>query len=217
MQQFDKAIAILEHALQVNPLHASAEFVLARSLQRTGHIAEAREHFTIFQHLSSTKISSPIGLSYGEQGHYSTATPVEMPQTVQRTMIPVHLVANSMLSETSAPPFTTTGGACMMDATGSGKMDLVLMQSGTDAIRILHNRGAGSFEDLDTAAAGLKVSGIAVACAVGDYDGDGLNDLAVALEDRVLVISQPGSRAIPGCDDRIGHCAAQSAHRHHVY
>ncbi len=192
MKQFDKAIAILEHALQVNPLHASAEFVLARSLQRTGHIAEAREHFTIFQHLSSTKISSPIGLSYGEQGHYSTATPVEMPQTVQRTMIPVHLVANSMLSETSAPPFTTTGGACMMDATGTGKMDLVLMQSGTDAIRILHNRGAGSFEDLDTAAAGLKVSGIAVACAVGDYDGDGLNDLAVALEDRVLLFRNLG-------------------------
>ena len=107
-------------------------------------------------------------------------------------MIPVHLVANSMLSETSAPPFTTTGGACMMDATGTGKMDLVLMQSGTDAIRILHNRGAGSFEDLDTAAAGLKVSGIAVACAVGDYDGDGLNDLAVALEDRVLLFRNLG-------------------------
>ena len=80
----------------------------------------------------------------------------------------------------------------MMDATGSGQMDLVLMQSGEQAIRVLHNRGDGSFEDLDAAAMGLKASGHAVACAVGDYDGDGLNDLAVALEDRVLLFRNLG-------------------------
>ena len=88
--------------------------------------------------------------------------------------------------------FTTTGGACMMDVTGSGKMDLVLMQSGAQAIRVLHNRGGGSFEELDAAAAGLKADGHAVACAVGDYDGDGLNDLAVALDDRVLLFRNLG-------------------------
>ena len=97
MQQFDKAIATFEKALAVNPLHASAEFALARSLQRTGHTAEAREHFARFQHLTSTKISSAIGLSYGEQGHYSTATPVEEPETIQRAMIPVRLVAQPMV------------------------------------------------------------------------------------------------------------------------
>jgi tetratricopeptide (TPR) repeat protein len=190
MKQFDKAITTLEHALQVNPLHASAEFVLARTLQRTGHVDEARQHFEIFRHLSSTKISSPIGLSYGEQGHYSMATPVEMQETVQRAMIAVRLVAKPM--EASGAVFTATSGACMIDATGTGKMDLVLMQSGTEAIRILHNRGDGGFEDLDTAAAGLKVSGHGVACAVGDFDGDGLNDLAVALEDRVLLFRNLG-------------------------
>ena len=50
----------------------------------------------------------------------------------------------------------------------------------------------GSFEELDAAAAGLKASGHAVACAVGDYDGDGLNDLAVALDDRVLLFRNLG-------------------------
>ena len=34
MKQFDKAIAAFEKALTINPLHASAEFALARSLQR---------------------------------------------------------------------------------------------------------------------------------------------------------------------------------------
>jgi hypothetical protein len=107
-------------------------------------------------------------------------------------MIPMKLVAQPMVSATVARRFTTTGGACMMDVTGSGQMDLILMQSGAQAIRVLDNRGGGSFEDLDVETAGLKVSGRAVACAVGDYDGDGLNDLAVAMDDRVLLYRNLG-------------------------
>ena len=194
MRQFDKAIATFEKTLEINPLHASAEFGLARSLQRTGHTAEAKEHFARFQHLTSTKISSALGLSYGEQGHYSTVTAVQEPETIQHAMIPVRLVAQPMVAVAAAgaSSWTTTGGACMMDAMGSGEMDLVLMQAGAQAIRILHNRGGGSFEELDTATMGLGASGHAVACAVGDYDGDGLNDLAVALEDRVLLFHNLG-------------------------
>jgi tetratricopeptide (TPR) repeat protein len=192
MGQHDNAIAAFEKTLEINPLHASAEFGLARSLQRTGHTAEAREHFKAFQHLTSTKISSALGLTYGEQGRYSTVTPVEEPEVVERPMIPVKLVVQAMVSAAEARRFTTTGGACMMDVTGSGQMDLILMQAGLQAIRVLDNRGGGRFEELDVEAAGLKVSGHAVACAVGDYDGDGLNDLAVAMDDRVLLYRNLG-------------------------
>ena len=66
------------------------------------------------------------------------------------------------------------------------------LQAGPAAIRVLSNKGAGQFVDLDAAAAGLKASGHAVACAVGDYDGDGLNDLAVALDDSVLLFRNLG-------------------------
>jgi tetratricopeptide (TPR) repeat protein len=190
--QYDNAIAVFEKTLAINPLHASAEFALARSLQRTGHTAEARQHFKTFQHLTSTKISSALGLAYGEQGRYSTVTPVEEPRAIARPMITVKLVAQTMVSAASAHTFTTTGGACMMDVTGSGQMDLVLMQSGAQAIRVLHNLGGGKFEDLDVEAAGLKASGHAVACAVGDYDRDELNDLAVAMDDRVLLFRNLG-------------------------
>src|SRR5271166_3148159 len=204
MKQFDKAIAILEQALEVNPLHASAEFALARALQRSGHTAEAKVHFQRFQHLASTKISSPIGLSYGEQGHYSTVTPIVEPESSRKMMIPVKLVAQTMIAalpslpqkqergKDGAPGFSTTGGACMMDVAGDGRMDLVLMQRGAEAIRVLHNKGDGSFEEWNAEAAGLKAKGRAVACAVGDFDGDGLNDLAVALDDAVLLFRNLG-------------------------
>jgi Tfp pilus assembly protein PilF len=60
LKQFDQAAASLLQALKVDPLHASSEFVLARTLQRTGHTPEARQHFQRFQHLTSTKIPSAI-------------------------------------------------------------------------------------------------------------------------------------------------------------
>jgi Tfp pilus assembly protein PilF len=190
LKQFDKQIEILKQALAIQPLHASSEFVLARALQRTGHTPEAKEHFKVFQHLTSTKISAAIGLAYGEQGHYSTVTPVEEPQALEHEMIPVHLELRPMVANESAS--TETGGACMLDVTGSGQIDLVLMQSGPQAIRVLHRRADGSFEDVDAASAGLSVSGHAVACAVGDYDGDALNDLAVAFDDKILLFRNLG-------------------------
>jgi tetratricopeptide (TPR) repeat protein len=188
MKQFDQAIAVLQQALAINPLHASSEFALARALQRSGNVAAAREHFKLFQHMTSTKISAAIGLAYGEQGHFSTATPVEEPQQIEKEMIPVRLEAQMLPKGQSSD----TGGACMMDVTGSGTMDLVLTQSGAQALRILHRRADGAFEEMDAAAAGLKVSGHGVACAVGDYDGDGLNDIAVATDDGVRLFRNLG-------------------------
>ncbi len=188
MKRFDDAIAMFSRALAITPLHASSEFAMARALQRSGRTAEARQHFKIFQHMTSAKISSAIGLAYGEQGHYSTVTPVEEPQEHQQAMIPVKLEAQPM----SGTIPDATGGACMLDATGSGTMDLVLMASGEQAIRVLHRGAGGKFVELDAVAAGLKASGRAVACTVGDFDADSLNDLAVAFEDRIVLFKNLG-------------------------
>jgi len=200
MKQFDKAIETFKKALGVNPIHASAEFQLARALQRSGNTPEAKEHFKIFQHLTSTKISAAIGLAYGEQGHYSTVTPIEEQETGRKPMIAMKLVARPMMADAQvsnarpgAPSANAaTGGACMLDVTGSGQMDLVLMKSGERAIGLFHPLSDGKFDQRDAEAAGLKASGHAVACAVGDFDGDGLNDLAVALDDKVLLFRNLG-------------------------
>lgn len=190
MKQYDKAIAMFQQALAAQPLHASSEFAMARALQRSGHTPEAKEHFRLFQHMTSAKISAAIGLAYGEQGHYSTVTPVEEPQQRVRAMIPVRLEPQPMLSADGLN--NETGGACMLDVTGSGQMDLVMMADGAQAIRVLHRRTDGRFEEIDAAAAGLKASGHAVACAVGDYDADNRNDLAVAFDDKVLLYRNLG-------------------------
>jgi Tfp pilus assembly protein PilF len=206
MKQYEKAIAILKQALEIDPHHASAVFVMAQALQRSGHKEDATPLFHRFKELTGSKVGSPIGLAYGEQGHYSTVTPVEEPEAGMKAMIPVRLVARPLAGAAQGPKaragapglkgkgagWTTTGGACMMDATGSGSMDLVLMQTGAQAIRVLHPKGDGSFEEWDAAGAGLKASGHAVACAVGDYDGDLQNDLAVAMEDRVILFRNLG-------------------------
>ena len=189
MKQFDKAVEVLKQALAIQPLHASSEFALARALQAVGDKDAAKEHFKLFQHMTSTKVSAAIGLAYGEQGRYSTVTPVEEPQARQRAMIPVKLVAETIGLKSSSKE---TGGACMLDVTGSGQMDLVLMESGAQAIRVLHRGSDGKFEDVDAVAAGLKAAGHAVACSVGDFDGDNLNDLAVALDDGVRLFRNLG-------------------------
>ena len=189
MKRFDEAIEMFKKALAITPLHASSEFAMARALQRSGRTAEAKEHFKLFQHMTSTKISAAIGLAYGEQGHYSTVTPVEEPQARDRAMIPVKLEAQLLAAKGLVK---TTGGACMLDVTGSGQMDLVLMADGEQAIRVLHRGADGKFTELDAAAAGLKASGHAVACTVGDYDADSLNDLAVALDDKIVLFKNLG-------------------------
>ena len=193
LKQWDKAIEAFQKALAIDPQHASAEFALARALQHTGQAAEAKEHFKIFQHLTNAKISSAIGMGYGERGHYSTVTPVEEVETSQAGMIAVKLEERPLVGVVpGAKAFATTGGACVMDVTGSGGADLVVMEAGAQAIGVLHAKSDGSFEGWDAAAAGLKAKGHAVGCAVGDFDGDGLNDLAVALDEGVLLFHNLG-------------------------
>jgi tetratricopeptide (TPR) repeat protein len=178
----DEAIQAFESALRLNPLHASAQFALARALQRSGQPDLAKVHFQSFQHMTSAKISTALGLTYGDQGRYSSAAPYALPTTAAPPMIPVHFTAQPLVPGAAAKYASPeSGGSCMIDVDGDGLYDLVILRSGTSAIQVLRNRGDGSFESLPSAGFGLDASGHAISCAAGDYDNDGLADLAVAL------------------------------------
>jgi Flp pilus assembly protein TadD len=194
-KQFGPAAAVFTKALEQNPQHASSEFALARALQRSGHADEAKGHFVRFQHLTTTKVSPALGLSYGDQGRYSMAVAVHEQSKPRPMMIPVRFSEQAMLPASSVPSKDAqknSGGACMIDVDGDGIYDLVLMQSGSSAIRILRSHGDGTFEPFSAESAGLKVSGHAVSCAVGDFDADGLSDLAVAFDDRLVLFRNLG-------------------------
>jgi Flp pilus assembly protein TadD len=190
LKDFAAAITTFHRALEDDPRHASAEFALARALQRSGHPDEAKEHFARFQHLTTAKISFALGLSYGDQGRYSMAVPVDEQLKPKTAMIPVRFTAQSFGGTASSG--VSSGGVCMMDVDGDGVYDLVLMQSGASALRVLRAKDDGSFAPFDAEQTGLKVSGHAVSCAVGDYDNDGLADLAVALDDRLVLFRNLG-------------------------
>src|ERR1700737_4725128 len=87
LKQYQQAIDAFQHALKVNPLHASAEFGIARAYQQSGDAAQAREHLVRFQHITQSKLGSPIGLAYGDQGKYSLVE--ESPGVLEKALPPI--------------------------------------------------------------------------------------------------------------------------------
>ena len=201
------AIAEFEAALKLQPLHASAEFGLARALQRAGRTEEAHEHLKIFQHYTQAKLASPLSVGYGERGHYSTMEEMAVPAAAVGAMIPVRFEA--WVGEPWPGPHTRgmsadVGGACVIDIWGPGSQDLVVMGNGEHAIGTYRNLRDGKFERVAESETGLKAVGEGVACAVGDFDNDGLPDLAVALLDRVILFHNLGGGKFEDVTEKVG-------------
>ncbi len=203
-QDYPKAIEAFQEALKINPLHASAEFGMGRALQRSGKTDEAREHLKRFEYLTHNKISSAITLTYGEQGKYSVAQDVITNEPAVGPMIPVTFVAQALGSANVAKAATTGGGVCMIDVDGDGKFDIVAMAEGDSALKIFRNLGEGKFKEESAAQFGLALKGKGVSCAVGDYDNDGKNDIAVGLSDRVVLFHNDGSGKFTDVTEKVG-------------
>ncbi len=196
LKDYGNAIKQFEAALHLNPLHASAEFGLASSLQRSGRVPEAREHLRRFQKITQSKIGTPLTVTYGEQGHNATVQDMLAPLQPVGPLIPVHFIAQGETTQsTNASPAAKDnpgGGACILDVEGKGEKDIVVMSEGDAAIRVYRILQSGAVEEIPAQQTGLAVSGQGVACAVGDYDNDGQADLAVALSDRVILFHNLG-------------------------
>jgi Flp pilus assembly protein TadD len=200
LDQNEKAVTAFQHVLTLNPFHASAEFGLARALQRLGKSEEARQHLARFQHLVQSKLGVPMSLTYGDQGSLSTAVTVLSAAQPSLSPIPVRFsevthdagLPSSREPESRDQAKQPGFGACFLDFDGDGRPDLFLADGGArGGMALFHNAGRGKFEDV-TRKAGFDPKLHGIACAAGDFDNDGYSDLAITTSDRVLLFHNQG-------------------------
>src|SRR5258708_3445836 len=214
LNQNEKAVAAFQHALELNSFHASAEFGLARALQRLGEADKAREHLARFQRLVQSKLGVPMSLTYGDQGLLSLALTVASAAQPSPTPVPVRfsdITRDSGLPSLTPPPAGTAGtnqvgpGACFLDFDNDGHPDLFLLADAgaQGGISLFHNTGRGKFEDV-TQKAGFDPKLHAIACAAADYDNDGNTDLAVTTSDRVLLFHNQGDGTFKNVTETVG-------------
>jgi Tfp pilus assembly protein PilF len=197
-KDYQNAILQFQQALRLNPLHASAEFGLARAHQQMGMLDAAKQDFQRFQHITGEKLGSPMTISYGEMGRYSMVQSIPVAAPEVGPMIPVHFVREPIGGDSPSSPVAKPnedeagGGACMLDIFGDGKADLVALDQGAHAIHVHRNLGDDRFEEVPPDQTGLDLSGDAIACTVGDFDNDGLPDIAISLLHRVVLFRNLG-------------------------
>jgi len=199
LKQFPQAIDAFEHALRLNPLHASAQFGLSRALQQSGNTAQAREHLTRFQYITQNHLGAAMSLAYGDQGKYSLAeespaSALKVPPQIPVKFVDVRKEAGIKVlgdsHSTVAAPAAIVGtdpGACFLDYDNDGKIDLLLPGGDGQGVVLYHNLGAGKFADM-TREAGFDPLMPVTGCTAGDYDNDGFADIALLSRGHVSLI-----------------------------
>ncbi|WP_254063903.1 FG-GAP-like repeat-containing protein [Granulicella sp. S190] len=195
LKDYSHAIEEFQKAIELTPLHASAQYGLARALQRAGRTSESSTHLQRFQEITQSKVGILFSTNYGEQGRYALVQDMLAPPAAVGPMIPVKFVPGTALDEANKGAQSLSGvsaGACIFDLEGNGQKAIVSMGEGENALHAYLVTATGSTEEISGAQTGLMLKGRGVSCAVGDYDNDGLPDLAVAMDDRVEVFHNLG-------------------------
>jgi tetratricopeptide (TPR) repeat protein len=196
LKDFPAAAAEFRKAIALEPHHASAIFGLARVLRRQGDTAEASATLARFQHISSSKLGFPLSHTYGEEGLYARVEDASLAPTAVEPMIPVTF-SESWRTGPSNTTSASLGSACLIDLSTNDQPALLLLSSGTSAVHLYDRSGTTRFAELPAAQTGLSIPGTGLACAVGDFDNDGLPDLALAIttpdhHDRILLFRNLG-------------------------
>ncbi len=192
LKEYAAAEVEYQAALRLNPLHASAEFGLARVLQHSGAMADARTHLNRFQQLTNSKVGTTVSAQYNEQGRLAVAQEMPLPVPVVEPMIPVRYVPREVEgAERSGDGKQSGAGVCLLDLDGSGRKTILSVGSGAEVLHAFRFSGH-ALTEISLKESGLSASGDGVSCAVGDFDNDGLPDVALALSDRIVLFRNLG-------------------------
>jgi hypothetical protein len=167
-------------------------------LRREGDAAGAQQALARFQHISSAKLGTPLSHSYGEEGTYARVEDAALAPTHVEPMIPVTF-REAWHSGPSSPNVAgASGSACLIDLSADDQPALVVMGKGEDAVRFYDREGAARFAEVPSSKTRIHLAGTGLACAVGDFDNDGLPDLALAItnpdgQDRLVLYRNLGS------------------------
>lgn len=209
-EEYDRSVSAYEDALAIEPDHASATFGLSRTYRLLGDDARAATLTARYQEILGQEVGVPLGSAYGEQGAYALAEDASDLALRPGGAIPVRFEETASAAGLDQPhvPWADGAlgflgpGACVLDADGDGSQDIFL--PGGDSHLYL-NSTDGRFERVDDSA-----NVPATACTAGDFDNDGLIDLAVTSTDRILLFRNVGgarfddvsaSSGLPGRDN----------------
>ena len=160
-QQYGVAAGAFQHAISLDPYHASAEEGLADAEQQLGDTDGAKTHHERAQRIISERLGKPIRLVYGDEGKYSLAEEMnDQPEPVTPA-IPIHFVNVSSIAGLPSQPATSRE---IRRRAARAKRPAIPANDTEDAPETLaHFLGSG-------------------AC-VFDYDGDGRPDIFLVNSD----------------------------------